>query len=577
MKKTILWAVILFFLTGILVVYVTDGFGLPNQVELKVGDGGDGQLGEMLIKSISENGPIGNLINNRIGAPERSALVDTPFLDWIYVFEIWIISFFVENPGVISIVFLWTGYIFAALTMFYLMKKLRFRDSISFVFSLLFSFSTYHAYRGIMHGTLSNYFLVPIAVLLAIYIATAGIDDRVLSIDSGQKRNQIWLAFLALFLGFTNIYFVVFGLMLMAVAFLYRIVRAGVTKKQWKYLVYPGLTAMGTVIGLAPKIIFTLRHGGTGVVDRNFMEAEVYGLRLIQMLFPADFSKFEEWTGITQKFTERMAMGWETHYAAIGLIAVVGFFFLCGYLSVNYIKRMKKTDTLLHFSAWSVLICVLVALSGGFGILFNFFVTAEIRCYNRITIYILCFCLIAVAVLLQKYVKKTTILVLTLAALLVIGWLDQVQIYPSDYWESRGEIAANYEDFYSRVEDGMEEGDMIYQLPFVAFPERSNVNNLSCYQQLSAYVYTDTLKWSHGAMRERNTQAANLWKDNGLSQSFVEDIMESGFEGVCIDLDGFKEEEWSSVIAFYSEELGLTPIVSEDGMLYFYDLRPLAQ
>ena len=94
----------------------------------------------------------------------------------------------------------------------------------------------------LMHGTLSNYFMVPIAVLLTIYIVTAEIDDRVLSIDSGQRRNQIWLAFLALFLGFTNIYFIAFGLILMVVAFLYRIIKAGVTKKQWKYLLYPCLT-----------------------------------------------------------------------------------------------------------------------------------------------------------------------------------------------------------------------------------------------------------------------------------------------------------------------------------------------
>lgn len=571
--KTIIWAVILVLLTGVLAIYVTDGFGLPEQVELE----GDGLLGEMLVKSIAENGPVGNLINDRIGAPERSTLVETPFLDWIYVFEVWIISFFVENPGIISIVFLWTGYILASLTMFYLMKKLKFRDSISFVFALLFSFSTYHAYRGLVHGTLSNYFLVPVAVLLAVYIATAATDDTVLSMGPSQKRNKIWLGFLALLLGFTNIYFVVFGLLLMAVGFLYRVIKGGITKKQWKYLLYPGLTIVGTGISLAPKVIFTLRHGETGVAVRNFMDAETYGLRLLHMLLPAIFSKFEKWTGITNKYMMELSEVTESYHAAIGLIAVVGFFFLCGYLIVNYIKKDKVKDTLLHFSALSVLVCVLVAVTGGFGVVFNFFVLAEIRCYNRITIYIICLCLIALAALLQKYVKKKPALAIMLAALLGIGWIDQVKVYPSDYWEGRAEVAANYENFYSQVEDTMEEGDMIYQVPYVEFPESAPLNNMSCYKQLSGYVYTDTLKWSHGAMRGRNMKAAYLWKDNGLSREFVDEIMQSGFEGVCIDLDGFKEDEWPSVIGFYSDDLGLTPIVSEDGKLYFYDLRPLSQ
>lgn len=571
MKKTILWVMVLLLLTGVLAVYVTDGFELPKQVDLT----GDILLGETLVKSIMENGPVGNLFNERIGAPERSALLEMPFLDWIYVFEIWIISFFVKSPSMAYIVFFWTGYILAALTMFYLMKKLRFRDSISFVFGLLFSFSTYHSYRGLGHGTLSNYFMVPIAVLLAIYIASVAIDDKVLSIDASQRRSRIWLAFLALLLGFTNIYFVAFGLILMVVAFLYRIIKAGITKKQWKYLVYPGLTAAGAVIGLAPKIIFTLRHGDTGISVRDIMSAEGYGLRLIYMVLPADFSKFEEWTGITQKFREKMSSINESAMASLGLIAVAGFFFLCGYLIVDYIKRMRKKDTLLHFSALSVLVCVLVALAGGFGVIFNFFVTAEIRCYNRISIYILCFCLLAVAALVQKYAKKNVVLGVVLVVLLSVGWLDQVRVFPSGYWEGSGETAAHYEDFYSQIEAVMEEGDMIYQLPFISFPESANVNNLSCYKHLNAYIYTDTLKWSHGGMKRRNMQASDLWKDNGQSLAFVEDVMKTGFEGVCIDLNGFNEEEWPSVIAFYSEELELTPIVSEDGMLYFYDLRPL--
>lgn len=570
--KTIIWALILVVLTGALTVYTTDGFGLPKQVELE----GDGLLGEMLIKSIEENGPIGNLFNERIGAPERSTLIETPFLDWIYVFEVWIISFFVKNPGVISILFLWIGYILASLTMFYLMKKLKFRDSISFVFALLFSFSTYHFYRGIDHGTLSNYFLVPIAVLLAIYIATDGLDNSVLALGSNRKRNGIWMAFLALLLGFTNIYFIAFGLILMVVGFLFRIIKDGVSKKQWKYLIYPGLTIVGVAISLAPKILFTLKHGETGVAVRSLDDAEHYGLRLIQMLLPPVFSKFEKWTGLTGKYMQTLSSITETSYAAIGLIAVVGFFFLCGYLIVRYIKKTEEKDTLLRFSALSVLVCVLVAVSGGFGVVFNFFVLGEIRCYNRITIYIICFCLIAVATLVQKYARKKAVLAALLVALLGIGYIDQVKVFPSDYWEGRAEVAANYENFYSQVEDVMEEGDMIYQIPFVGFPEIANLNNMSCYKQLSGYVYTDTLKWSHGGMRERNLQASYLWRDNGISQDFIDGIMQTGFEGVCIDLNGYREDEWEAVISFYSDTLGLEPVVSEDGMLYFYDLRQLS-
>jgi phosphoglycerol transferase len=571
-ERTIFWIGILVLLTGFLAVYATDGFHLPAEVELE----GDAQLGEMLVKSISENGPIGNLINNRLGAPERSTLVETPFLDWIYVFEIWIITFFIKNPGVASVVFLWVSYILASLTMFYLMKKLKFKNSISFVFALLFSFSTFHSYRGIEHGTLSNYFLVPISVLLALYIATDAIGEGLLSFGPNRKRNRIWLGFLAFFFGFTNIYFIAFGLIVMVMGFLYRIIKDGLRKAQWKYLIYPGLTLVGTGIALAPKILFTLKHGETGVAVRNFMDGETYGLRLIQMLLPALFSKLEKWTGITAKYMSKLSQATEACFAAIGLIAVAGFLFLCGYFIVSYIKRDRQRDTLLHFSSLCVLVCVLTALSGGFGTVFNFFVTGEIRSYNRITIYIICFCLLAVASLLQRYVKKPWFLALSLVLLCAVGWADQVKIWPSGYWEERAEVAENYQDFYSRVEASMEEGAMVYQLPFVGFPEQAPLNELSCYEPLSAYVYTDTLKWSHGGMWGRNMEALYLWSDNGISRDFVRGILEQGFQGVCINLKGYKETEWESVIGFYSEELGLTPTVSQDGMLYFYDIRQVA-
>lgn len=560
---------ILMIITIVLAGAITDIWHLPSVLTT---GGGDGMLGEALIKSIMEDGLSGNLDITRLGAPETSAVVDTPFLDWIYVVIVWFLSFFMDNPGRIMVFFYVITYVTASASMFFLLRKMGCRNENSVLFSLLFSFSTFHIIRNMGHMTLSNYFMVPFAVYLAFYMAGNGIDD-IVSLPFRKKgwKNTVVLGVMAFLLGFANIYFVAFGLIFMATAFVYRLLRTGHVRESMKYLAVPALTGAGVVMALLPKIIYGIRFGENPYgAMRNFAEAELYGMKIIQLLIPPFYSRLWGAADMAEEYSSNAPLVSENSMSSMGIIGVIGFFGLCAYFLYSHAskKRNKRYD----FSALCVLTAVLVATVGGFGVIFNFFVTPEIRCYCRISIYIICFCYMAFAVKLSEMKINVYVRGIIMAVIVVLAWYDQFPQMTEGTWEVYGAKAGVYEQFYSEVEGRLEKGAMVYQLPFVEFPEAgAAVGEMDSYTPLSAYVFTSHLRWSHGGIKGRNDVAKSLYISEGTGDAFVQGIKNAGFCGVCINITGYAAEKRNEVIGFYTNQLGITPVISGDGQLYFYE------
>lgn len=569
MKRTAIWFAVLVGITLVLAIWITDAWSLPEKLSF---GGGDGMLGEALIKSIVENGLMGNVEITRMGTPQTSSIVDTPFLDWSYVILVYAISFFVSNPGRITVIFYVITFLTAAMSMFFLLKRLRCKNEIAVLFSLLFSFSTFHAYRNMGHMTLSNYFFVPLAIYLSFFIAGDETDD-IVSLPFKKKRaNQFLACTLAFLLGFVNIYYTAFGLIFMALAVIYRMVRTGKLLSNIKYLVYLALTCGGVLVALSPQIIHFLTQGSNpaGAV-RSFANAEQYGLKIIQLIFPPSFSRIWGAAAITEKYQEKITLVSENYMSALGLIGTVAFFGLCGYFVYSFIK--KKSNPVYDFSSLGVLSAILVATVGGFGTVFNFFVVAQIRCYCRISIFILCFCYLAFACKLSQMQRRAWVRYGVMAVLVVVAFFDQIPMPSVNSWDGYAWRAEMYDEFYSKVEESLDSGSMVYQLPFVEFPEpaRTKMYDMDCYNPLSAYVFTDHIRWSHGGIKGRNDLAGSLYVDSGVSDEFVTGIQEAGFSGVCINISGYSQKKRESVLEFYNIRFG-APIVSSDGTLYFYKI-----
>ena len=74
-------------------------------------------------------------------------------------------------------------------------------------------------------------------------------------------------------------------------------------------------------------------------------------------------------------------------------------------------------------------------------------------------------------------------------------------------------------------------------------------------------------------MTGRDRSAKKLLDNEGIGYRFLNNIKNAGFSGVYIDVSGYGDRA-DEVLDFY-DNLGIRPIVSEDGQLYFYNIENL--
>jgi phosphoglycerol transferase len=126
-----------------------------------------------------------------------------------------------------------------------------------------------------------------------------------------------------------------------------------------------------------------------------------------------------------------------------------------------------------------------------------------------------------------------------------------------------------------RIEQRLGDGAAVFQLPYVIFPEAGFVEGTGPYDQVRGWLHADSLQWSWGAVngRDGDWQAAVT---NKLPADTLDALAAVGYAGIMIDRAGYEDRAQLLELA-YSEELRQEPIVSPDGRLLFYDLRPRAR
>ena len=541
--------------------YYSFGKGFDFDTLMGAG-GGDAVFGVSLIKSIQENGMLGIYFNPRIGAPDVSLLMDYPVIDVAMALVVWVISWFTKSSCKIMYIYYMITFAFDSVALAMLLRKLKIKRAISFVVGAIFAFVPFHFLRGIGHSTLINYMYFAIVIYLSLCIIEY--------FENEKKWKIILLAFL---LGLGYGYYYAFGLIIMAVAVIIRFCRDFDVKKLKTYIWIPIITFCTVVITLLPKAIYGLINGANELVGvRKPIEQEIYGLKIIQLLFPPKYTRVQALSDLYTEYASQAPLVNENDTATLGLVAGTGFILLCIALIYSFVAKNKcrtKEWQFVDFLSLSTLTLVLFATIGGIGEIFNWFVTSQIRCYNRSSIYIAGLALVMVAFLLNKIEFKYYWLSwMTCIVLLGVSMYDTVYVKEDNWQEGVKPVQECYEDFFSRVEETLDENAMVYQLPYLGFPEEDE--NLD-YKHFIGYLYTDTLRWSYGGIKGRNESAKKLYVDDGKSYTFLKNIKEAGFDAIYIDLSMY-EDGGTSILQFYNN-LGIQPLVSSDGQLYLYDIK----
>jgi phosphoglycerol transferase len=215
---------------------------------------------------------------------------------------------------------------------------------------------------------------------------------------------------------------------------------------------------------------------------------------------------------------------------------------------------------------------VLLGTVGGLGSLFAFFISAEIRTYSRISVFIGFFALFAVALLLER-LRRCHGRLADVAALVVltVGLLDQASRFAIRDYTAVDRTYASDAAFVRRIEALLPSGAALFQLPPSTFPEPPPVSRMDGYAPLRPLLQARTSRWSYPSMRGRGNAT---WLDNVASRApaaMLEAVFAAGFDGVVIDRDGYADGA-AALEAKLRGVLGVDPTASPDGQLSFFPL-----
>jgi hypothetical protein len=535
--------------------------------------------------------------NPQLGMPFGADWRDFPVTLTIEAILVRVFAVFTSSPGLVLNLIWLLGTTACAGIAAYCLQRLGIHKWVAGSLSILYALQPFTFYRGVAHFNLLFY-LVPLLATGAIEIAAGRIpvsqSDKGATVSPlparliGAFRSIPAYLYLACFAqGISYIYNSFFACILFAVAAL-----LAYAVSHRKSGLFAGALAIFVVgcaaaTSLAPSLAYWANHGNNpAMAYKSPVQAEIYGLKLRHLFTPIPGNPFPPLHYIQTKLDNAGFTGdYENATSRLGTIGSVGLLFLFAWTLVSCLEKRSGDDhsfTILGACATLALTCLLLATVGGFGALFNVFVSPDIRCYNRVVVFIDFFALTAVGLLLtgaaawwlrRNWPKAAFAAVLTV--LVAFGVLDQA-------------VTAAYRDaapretqfrldaaFVRSVESILPRNASVFQLPDTNFPLDPGAFHMLPYDQSRAYLHSDSLRWSWGGLTGREP---GNWTHQ-IASLPVKDMLASlsaaGFSAIWIDRFGYAPG--ASPERQIAAALNTQVVERSDARIAFYDLRGYPQ
>jgi hypothetical protein len=536
---------------------------------------GDSTFYDAVVKNFVETGHYN--INPLLGAPGQQEMYDFPITHATHFLGFAILRLFTHNYGLVINLYYLLTYPLISIASLYTFRRLGVSTGLGIAGSILFAFLPFHVLRGANHLMHSSYYLVPLVVLSVLWIAHGHSLFR-FDITNGRRKGlglvtrdgSLALAVCAL-VGMDNPYWAFFsGIFLMAGGVLGRF-RFGHRRALYSSCILALVLSLTFGLNLLPNIIYASRHGLNPISHRGPQEAEVYGGKIIQLLLPVSNHRIPALAKWKAAYNASAPLISENNTATLGIIGSIGFVSLFAAFYIKPFNNMFDSVSIMNLSA------VLIFTMGGAGALFSYLVWSQLRGYNRISVYIGFFSILALLILSDLFLDHTAdwskpwlrSFVVPLA-LLGIGLADQIPVH---FMQKRDEIEASYrgdQAFVGQIESLVGPHKMIFELPYAAFPGQAPWNTqMSGYDELKGYLHSSSLRWSGGAMIGREE---DLWIHSVSAKpvsQMVASILAAGFSGIYIDRYGYTDQG-ASIEARLGQLLGEEPLASGDGRHSFF-------
>ena len=531
------------------------------------------------IKNIQDTGWY--LTNDRFGAPGYQDFRDFPAADALHHGIVLLISRFTSEPGTIFNLYFLITYPLTTLTSLFVLRRLGVSYAVALVVSLLFTFLPYHAARQ-LHLYLAGYFHVPLVVLLALRLYQnrpflAHEDDP----RDWLKRDWIIAGGIGVLTGCGGVYYACFA----CYFFLFAAVAGVCIHHRWQPLVRGSFLIAGIfvvfLINVLPTLILWSVDGhNADMIKRPPSSSEHVGLKIIHLLLPVYEHRLEAFRRLETDY--RMHL-WPNGAAPLGLLGSAGFLFL---LARALFHPVRDRRSLLDALGLLTVAGVILATVGGLGTFFNYVVSPWLRAYERMSLFLAFFALLAVALLLdrarQRWATTSRGQAVFLVLLLLLGsgaMLDQTPRIRIMSTKATAESYHSDRAFVREVEKIAPAGSTIFQMPARPFPEavaEPPGSRFDSYDLLRPAIHSRTLRWTGGALRG---QEGDLWRKWIDAQSLDQRLLllaQAEFGGICIDCFAFRDEG-AELIGDLTKSLGPPTVRSRDGRLAFFDMAPFTE
>lgn len=457
---------------------------------------------------------------------------------------------------------------FIAIISYFVMLQLNINKYLAYCGSLAYSFTPYIFSRAISHLNLSQYQFVPLAILICFWLQ----QDDYFVLNKAffkNKKNITTIIFIILLSNNGEAYYPFFACFFIISTGIIRSINVFKIGAFIRSLVITLLIAISLLATLIPTFLISQPSAAI----RSTGDAEIYGLKIIQLLLPNKLYNIPAIDNVISSYSTIFPLINENSSAFLGVIGGLGFVILIISLFIKplLVGKLQHLNQLadLNISA------ILLGTIGGIGSIIALLITPMIRGYNRISIFISYFSILAVLILFEyilKNFKKKLILICGILLLFAFNFFERIPIQNVDYTLGKAEYNSD-KNFVRMIESSVSENTMIYQMPYHIALGGGNVNSMSDYDLLKGYLYSDKLRWSYGGMPGSNS---DLWNKELTSKSMEDrikilSILEFG--GIYIDRRAYTPEEMAQLEKELNHLLNITSIYSNNGNLAFYSMK----
>jgi phosphoglycerol transferase len=391
--------------------------------------------------------------------------------------------------------------------------------------------------------------------------------------ERGRRAAALLTGGICFIIGSAGVYYAAFTVLLLLLGAAMVIGRAKGRRVAAHALLAISIICVTLGLNLAPSLLHRATAGTNNEVgQRSPYDSETFALSLIDMVLPTDEHRLGPWGDVRTTFSNSTPIPGENAY--LGIIGLAALTFLLFVLVRSAAGRSPPgVPPLIRLAAVAAAFAFLIGTAGGISSIVARGITDQIRSWNRISVFIAFFALLAVGWAFPLIVRRLQrrvperIAVVGLAACLIglavsdqagrarAGQFDQDLIAPQ--WQSD-------EAFVEGLEDRLSPGSAILQLPYLKHPEGyPPPGTMEDYDPFRGYLHSETLRWSYGAMKGRSAdflaclQTAKGERLEAVARAF-------GFSAIWLDRRGYLQPE-STTERSLRAAIGMPLLESPDG------------